>query len=288
MLVNLLHLCETMTTNYVEDSDLRVPIKYFRKFAERNHFSIETRVKGKKTKYKLVREDIPVYFISGEEEQEFKFLDIADTHIGHANFDEDLLRKKLEYAQELGIKQVFIAGDLFEGCCNSCESEYLAQINQAFSIFSCYPFSYYAINGNHDYSFEQAGFENPIKRLSTMLRAQGIDFNYFDVYLMDFIICGVIKRVMHVEKQDFNKRRIFSILKLKKFDEENMLQNYYDGKVYPIRFFQVGHIHVTIQVYYGKKKVYISQAGSFIDNKPFEECGNILQGTVIDQKVFMN
>ena len=288
MLVNLLHLCETMTKSYVSEAEIRVPMKVFKKFAERNHFSIDIRVKNNRPRYRLIRKEIPVFFISGEEEKEFKFLDLADLHIGHKKFDEEALRKRLEITKKQGIKRVFIAGDLFEGCCNSCESKYLAQIDLAYSIFKDYPFDYYVINGNHDYSFEQAGFENPIKRVSKMLKSEGINFNYFDCYLMDFVICGVIKRVMHIEKYDFNKRRIAPILKLKSFEENGMLENYCCGKFYPVRFFQVGHIHVNVQMYYAKKKIYISQSGSFVDHEAFDDLGNVIQGTVLDQKVFMN
>ena len=287
-MVNLLHLCETMTTTYMEESDLGIPLNAFVKFAERNHFTVEVRKRGPKVKYKLVRREIPVFYISGAEETEFKFFDLADVHIGHANFDEDSLRKRLDFAKECGVERVFIAGDLFEGCCNSCEAKYLDQLNQAFSIFKDYPFIYYAINGNHEYSFEQAGFPNPLRQLGLMLEGQGIDFKYFDAYLMDFIVCGVVKRLMHVEKQDFNKRRIFPVLKLKSFEKDNMLQNTYEGNSYPVRFFLVGHIHVNVQMFYSRRKIYISQAGSFIHNEPLEDRGNVIQGSVVDQKVFMS
>ena len=288
-MVNLLHLCETMSDRGCEEDELRVPIEVLKRFAKKNHFIVERKTVDDKTLYKLTRKKIPIFFISGEEETEFKFMDIADLHIGNKNFNEKALREKLEYAVNNGINMVFIAGDLFEGCLNErIESHYYEQIGLAYSIFKDYPLTYYAINGNHDYTFEQLGLQNPIKRLEIMLRAQGIDFNFFDVYLMDFIICGVIKRVMHVERQDFSKKRIFAALKLKAFDEEKKLSNYYKGKEYRVRFFQVGHIHVNVQMYYAKRKIFISQSGSFIDDETPDERANILQGRVIDEKVFMN
>ena len=257
-MVNLLHLCETMADRWCEESEFRIPIEDLKKFAKRNHLTIDRKKSDEKILYKISRKKIPVFFISGEEESEFKFMDIADLHIGNKKFNENALREKLEYALQNGIKMVFIAGDLFEGCCNeSVEAHYYEQIELAYSIFKDYPLTYYAINGNHDYSFEQIGLQNPIKRLECMLRAQGINFNFFDVYLMDFIICGVIKRVMHVERQDFSKKRIFAALKLKTFDEQKKLTNYYKGKEYKVRFFQVGHIHVNVQMYYAKRKIFI-------------------------------
>ena len=278
-----------MTGRWVDESEIRVPIEVFKRFAERNHFTIEKKSKGDTCKYKLSRIKIPVFFISGSDQKEFKFMDIADVHIGNAHFDEKALRNKLRYAVYSGVKQVFIAGDLFEGICNdNCEKVFSSQIEQAFNIFKDYPLHYYAINGNHDYSFEQRSFPNPIKTLSIRLKEIGIDFEYFDTYLMDFIICGVIKRVMHVERQDFSKKSIFATLKLKQFDEDGMLLNTYEGKTYPVRFFQVGHIHVNVQMYYSKRKVFISQSGSFIETDRCLDCANVISGNVIDQKVLMD
>ena len=289
MVVNLLHICEIMTGRWVDESEIRVPIETFKRFAERNNFTVEKKLKGDTYKYKLSRVKIPIYFISGSDQKEFRFMDIADVHIGNAHFDEKALRNKLRYAVYSGVNQVFIAGDLFEGICNdNCEITYSSQIEYAFNIFKDYPLHYYAINGNHDYSFEQRSLPNPIKTLSIRLKEIGINFEYFDTYLMDFIICGVIKRVMHVERQDFSKKSIFATLKLKQFDEDGMLLNTYEGNTYPVRFFQVGHIHVNVQMYYSKRKVFISQSGSFIETDRSSDCANVISGNVIDQKVLMD
>ncbi len=288
MTVNLIHLCELMTRSYVYESQLRIPTKVFKHFATRNNFIVKTQVKNNKIRFKLYRKEIPIYYISGDDVKDFHFLDLGDIHIGNLKFDESSLRKRLAQAQEEGIKQVFIAGDLFEGCCNSCEHQYLNQIEHAYRIFKDYPFSYYAINGNHEYSFEQLNYENPINRLQKMLRQDGVDFHYFDTYIMDFVICGVIKRVMHIEnidKSGHDKSWTPAINKLDRFDEDGLLQNFYKGKLYTVRLFQIGHIHMNMQRFYSRKKVYISQAGSFIGDEPLEEKGNFIKGRVANKKV---
>ncbi len=288
-MVNLLHLCENMLLRWCNEDELRVPVPLFENFAKRNNFHILKRCIDGRYFYKLVRWGIPVFYISGNEEKEFRFMDIADLHIGHPNFDELALREKLASAISNGVERVFIAGDVFEGVCSeTVETHYYEQIEQAYSIFKDYPLKYYVINGNHDYTFEQVFLTNPIERLATRLKGIGIDFQYFDAYLVDFVICGVVKRVMHVERQDFNKKSIFAILKLKMFDEDGMLQNTYQDVTYPVRFFQVGHIHVNVQMYYAKKMIYISQSGSFIRTEKAFERANIISGRVIDHKVFMN
>ncbi len=279
-----------MTTRWINVEDIHVPIEILKNFATRNNFDIRKKRKDDILKYHLVRTSIPIHFISGEDEQDFRFVDISDLHIGHPLFDEKSLRRKLRRAVESGYEMVFIAGDIFEGVAdnNSEYMPYASQIELARSIFKDYKLSYYAINGNHDYTFEQLCLPNPIKRLETILRADGVDFNYFDTYLMDFVICGVIKRVMHVERQDFDKKSIFAILKVKMFDEEKMLCNTYEGRVYPVRFFEVGHIHVNVQMYYAKKMVYISEPGSFIKSDKMLDRANFISGKVIDQRVFMS
>lgn len=288
-MVNLLHLCESMTIRWYKEEEINLPFKQFEKFARRNHFFIKKRYENGTTKYKLIRQFIPVYFISGPEVKRFKFMDIADLHIGHEKFSEKALRASLQKAQDNGVKMVFIAGDIFEGTCSdSCETTYLQQIDLAYSIFKDYKFEYYAINGNHDYSFEQIGLPNPIERLANKLKQVNIKFHYFEEYIMDFVICGVIKRVMHVERQDFNKQRIFAALKIKYFEEEKMLSNTHNKTIYPVRFFQVGHIHVNVQMYYSKRKVFISQSGSFLSSECKENRENIIQGKIIDGKIFMN
>jgi hypothetical protein len=270
---------------------IHVPIGLLENFASRNGFKIVKKKKDGVCLYRLERLRIPTYFISGDDVQDFKFVDISDLHIGNPSFDERALRRKLAMAVSQGYRDVFIAGDIFEGVVdeNVEYMPYAQQIELARSIFKDYDLTYYAINGNHDYTFEQQGLQNPIKRLETLLRKDdGIDFKFFDAYLMDFIICGVIKRVMHVERQDFDKKSIFAILKLKMFDEQGMLLNTFGDNVYPVRFFQVGHIHVNVQMYYGKKMVYISQPGSFIKEDRLFDRANFISGRVIDKRVFMN
>lgn len=288
-MVNLLHLCEMMVLRWHSEEEVNISIETLRKFAEKNHLELRQKLVKDKTKYKMVRKEIPVCFISDDSEKNFKFLDIADIHIGNKWFDENALREVLRQAVEVGIKDVFIAGDIFEGVSSECEclKEHSAQIEYAYQIFKDYPLTYYSINGNHDYTFEQIGMCNPIKILAAKLKEVGIDLYHFDTYIMDFVICGVVKRVMHVERQDFTKKRIFAVEKLRQFERELGLIVLHEGKEYPIRFFQAGHIHVNVQMYYPRRKIFISQSGSFLKKDGNEEKANFITGYVIDKKVFM-
>lgn len=292
LVVNLLHLCETMTTRWLSEEQIPVPINTLKKFATRNNLILKDKFNGYENKrfYHLVRSRIPVYFISGPEQKNFRFMDISDLHIGHPCFDESALRERLRYAVRNNIKLVFIAGDVFEGVCTKEYSDsFVTQVSQAFNIFKDYPLTYYAINGNHDYSFEQVSLPNPIKTLSHKLQKAGIDFHFFDVYLMDFVICGVIKRVMHLENYDYNKKHVFAKIKVQMFNKEDLLSNSYRGRQYPVRFFQVGHIHDNDKgcVFYAKKRIFISQPGSFIKRKFKEERANVIKGRIVNQKIYI-
>ena len=289
-MVNLLHLCELMTLKYHDVNSIRVPMEFFVKFAERNNFRIVRRNSRSKQRIKLVRKSVPLVFVSGEDSPEFKFMDLADLHIGHPDFNEELLRSKLQYCVDDGIKHVFIAGDVFNGVFEeNCDNMFIVQLDLAFRIFKDYPLTYHVINGNHDYTFEQLGLPNPIKTLAARLKNIGIDFNYYDTYIIDFVVSGVIKRMMHVERQDYSLKRVFSVHKLRHFEYCGLLCNHYKGKELPIRFFTVGHIHMNVQIYYAKRKIFISHPGSFIeDYGKNEDCCNVISGRVINQKVFMD
>ena len=291
-MVNLLHLCESMTLRWYAPHELRVSLETLKKFAEKNGFELKRKMQKKQEKYKLIRNHVATFFISGEEEKHIKILDIADIHIGDPNFEEEVLRGVLEQAVSSNVQAVFIAGDTFDGTsANNADEEVIAihtsQIEMAFSIFKDYDLKYYVINGNHDYTFEQIGLSNPVKILSSRLKDVGIEFNFFDTYIMDFIIAGVVKRVMHVERQDFTKKKIFAVEKLRQFEKELGLSIVYEGLEYPIRLFQAGHIHVNVQMYYARRKIFISQSGSFLKNDDVDERANFITAEVINQKVFM-
>ena len=288
-MVNLLHICETMINRWFFKDEIPVTVETLRRFAEKNNLELKRKIVRDREKYKMVRRRIPVHFISGDEENVIRFLDIADVHIGNPNFEEYILRDTLQQAVSMNFKRVFVAGDLFEGVTSDCNhlKAHDEQIEMAYQIFKDYPLTYYVINGNHDYTFEQLGMSNPVRILANRLQEIGIDFNFFDTYVMDFIIGGVVKRVMHVERQDFTKKKIFAIEKLRQFEKELGLVVLYNENEYSVRLFQAGHIHTNVQMYYPKRKIFISQSGSFLRTDEDEEHANFIIAKIIDKKVFM-
>ena len=294
-MVNPLNLCERLIQGWITEKELEnlIEFDYLERFVARNNMEIVKMIdKNGNKSYRVVRNNIPVCFISGVEQSEFSFLDLSDLHIGHPDFKEKILRSKLKRAVKIGVQCVFIAGDVFEGVQKMVPyEEALAiqykQLDMATKIFKDYPLNYYVINGNHDYSFEAFGLHNPIHLLENNLRREGINFNFFDTYMMDFIVCGVAKRVMHIEKYKKNKYVLCAIERINRF-EDNELFAYYNGNMYPIRFFACGHIHVNMELYYERKKIYISQPGSFVQGHEKCERGNFVSGEVLGGKIFRN
>lgn len=294
-MINPLSLCERLIHSWTLATEIEnLPeFEYLKNFIVRNNMELLEKFdkKGKKF-YKVVRKCIPVHFISDSSDNKFSFLDLSDLHIGHPEFNEELLRNKLEEAIENQVQYVFIAGDIFEGVQKWIPYEdalkiQFKQLDKAFKIFMDYPLNYYVINGNHDYSFEAFGLHNPIHLLENRLRQIGINFNFFDTFMIDFIVSGVAKRVMHIEKYKKNKYEPCVIERINRFSDSEMVV-YYDGKNYPIRFFVCGHIHVNMELYYERKKVYISQPGSFVQGREKCERGNFVTGEIINGKILRN
>lgn len=294
-MVNPLNLCERLIQSWLlaDEVERLIDFEYFQNFALRNNMQIAQRVNtnGKKY-YRIFRKNIHTCYISGSEINTFSFLDLSDLHIGHPDFKEKILRAKLKEAMKQEVEYVFIAGDIFEGVQKYLpyqevlDMEY-KQLDIATNIFGDYPLNYYAINGNHDYAFETFELHNPIHLLENHLRRQGINFNFFDTYIADFIVCGVAKRVMHIEKYTKDKYKPCAIERFNRFKGDETVA-IYDGVEYPIRFFTCGHIHSNMELYYQRKKVFISQPGSFIQGNEKSERGIFVHGEVIGNRILRN
>lgn len=292
-MVNLLNLCERLIQAWLPVTEVEnlISIEYLKSFLNRNHMALIERIdNGKENFYRVARKEIPVCFIS-DENSNFSFLDLSDIHFGHPDFKEDLLRAKLKEALERDVRHIFIAGDIFEGIRqNVTYEEALAteykQLDMAYKVFKDYDLNYYAINGNHDYTFEFFGLHNPIDLLKNMLRRDGINFNFFDCYIMDFIIAGVAKRVMHLEKYKKPQEGFCITERLNRFTDQELVV-YYADKCYPVRFFTCGHIHVNMSLYDEVRNIYISQPGSFVQGDNNCVRGIFVAGETNDENVLV-
>ena len=124
--------------------------------------------------------------------------------------------------------------------------------------------NYRVINGNHEYGYEILGLEPPLRILERKMRAKGKRFTFYDTYMVDFIIATYDR--------------------LRKFKKNGGLWVRYNGKKYPIRFFQCGHLHHRQEVYDGSTKIFITQPGSFVKNEMVYAPGILVRGRVLDNK----
>ncbi len=251
--------------------------------------------------FRLKKKGIPlVKLYSREEEKTFNFLDVSDFHVGNKDFNPDKLHEILREAVERGVRQVFIAGDIFEAVYDvtqydfrimnpkkqkQVEKCFKSQLYTIFKILREYDLSYYAINGNHEYGYEQLGIMNPLKQLEEKLRCEGIDFNSYGTYIVDFLIAGVVKRVMHLESYYERKTVCNAMERLYEFERHGGLNvKISETEKVPIRFLECGHVHLTMELYSARHNVYVMQPGSLIVTENPYESGIFVRGEVTKER----
>lgn len=240
-----------------------------------------------------------VFLYDQEESNEFCFLNLSDFHVGHPDFDEEALLNVLcryyEKVKDSKHKYVFIAGDACDAVyeeglsyelvkSNDVFDKKVRKIHQAqrdklFSIFSSVPLDYIALNGNHEYMFVQLGLQSPLAVIESRLRNKGINYTFYDTYIMDFIIAGITLRVMHLEGHLFKEGRNPIYERINQFKQDRLLTCYYDGKKYPVRIIQSGHRHKMQVLYEPTSKIYAIEAGSFL-KKEMYGVPQMIQGQV--------
>lgn len=243
---------------------------------------------------------VPKVFLYDQyESDEFCFLNLSDFHVGHKDFDEEsllsVLRKYYEKVKNAKRKYVFIAGDACDAIYEEGLSYELVQANDTFgnrvkkehqiqreklyTIFSSFPLDYIALNGNHEYMFVQLGLQSPLAVIEARLRNVGINYTFYDTYIMDFIIAGITLRVMHLEGHLYKEGRNPIYERINQFKNDRLLSCYYNGKKYPVRIIQSGHRHKRQILYDSSSKVYAIEAGSFLKNEMYGK-PQMIQGQV--------
>ncbi len=290
--------CQVVTTN---SEELGIDYELFKSIAERCGFSIQEKNDELRKMFRLKKKGIPlVKLYSREEEKTFNFLDVSDFHVGNEDFNPDKLHEILRKAVERGVRQVFIAGDIFEAVYDvtqydfrimnhkkqkQVEKCFKSQLYAIFKILREYDLSYYAINGNHEYGYEQLGIMTPLRQLEEKLRCEGIDFNSYDTYIVDFLIAGVVKRVMHLESYYERKTVCNAMERLYEFERHGgLFVKVNDNESAPIRFLECGHVHLTMELFSSRHNVYVLQPGSLIVTENPYESGIFVRGEVTKEK----
>lgn len=290
--------CQLLTTS---SDELGIDYELFKSIAMRCGFLVQEKKDELHKKFKLKKKGIPlVNLYSREEDNTFNFLDVSDFHVGNKDFCPEKLHEILQEAVEKDVRQVFIAGDIFEAVYDITEYDFRimnpkkqkevekcfkSQLYTIFKILRNYDLNYYAINGNHEYGYEQLGIMNPLKQLEEKLQCEGINFNSYDTFIVDFLIAGVVKRVMHLESYYARKTVCNAMERLYEFERHGGLNvKLGNGENAPIRFFECGHVHLTMELFSSKHNVYVIQPGSLIVTENPYESGIFVKGETTKEK----
>lgn len=213
----------------------------------------------------------PSLFISGRTQKAEleSWVEISDIHAGSKAFDEEGLRICLEKAKKERIKDIHISGDLFDGINvypgHLYNLKYVTeddQIESLFQVFRDFPyFRYRASKGNHDFSFEKRGGMNPVQVLESRLVSEGIDFMSLNGMVADFVIRGVVKRMVHLAGGRAYAKSYPSQVYIRNLLDANGPFIKIKGRKYPLRFLQCGHLH--FEVSFETAGVRVTHPGNF-------------------------
>jgi hypothetical protein len=223
-------------------------------------------VKGKRVYSILTQSENPSVFISPKtkETQEFNWLELSDIHAGSIQFDSDGLIDILQRAQDAGITDVHISGDLCDGVKiypghmnNLLFWKAEDQAELLIEIFKEFPFNYYATKGNHDFSFEKQGAPSPL----FLIEQEVPNFHFLNSFAGDLIICGVVKRMVHGASGRSYAKSYPGQTYIRDLLDSQGEHVYANGHKYRLRFIQMGHYHSNIL--YESAGIFVSHPGNF-------------------------
>jgi len=212
----------------------------------------------------------PYFFVSGlsRNEQHVRWVELSDIHAGSIQFDEQGLRDVLRQATDEGYKDVHISGDLCDGykvypghIKNLRYWKAEEQADMLTEVFLDFKLNYYAIHGNHDFSYVRDGSPNPISLIEKEMVREHRNFVYLNGMAGDLIICGALKRLVHLDGG-----RVYA----KSYPGQTYIRNLLDshgenvwiaGKGYRIRFLQCGHFHTDVE--FESSGIYLTHPGNF-------------------------
>lgn len=301
---NMLRCMEYVNSNETpfNEASLGVKPQVFLDISQRCGFTPIFKKGDNEKTVKLRKNGIPIYKLYDKDvSNHFNYVDLSDLHVGHPHFSADVLENCLNKFYKNGkptVDYVFIAGDLFEGITSDIYSYDLLkmnptvqkevedirrkQISKICNVLLKYDFDYRVINGNHEYTFEQLGLNSPTRELETIMRKRSKRFTFYDTYVVDFVIAGVVKRMMHLESYCQRDGANQAVDRLNEFKKHGGLKPRYENVPYNIRMFHCGHIHVHSEMYDSANKIFISQSGSFIKDELLYPPIIHMKGIVLD------
>lgn len=235
---------------------------------------IELEEQGERYFWKKEKKEKVLFF--SKKEKNTRIAILADLHAGFMQNKETMLTDFLQKCKRQKASYLLIAGDLHEGTQIFTGHEFvlknktsIAQAKKNYEILKDVDMTIIFINGNHDYSMEVAGMQNPNLLLYEMLKKDRKKVYFIDHYYANLIIGGIGIRMAHLHKYCGKKEPCIEYA-----NEYKETKIRYEGKKYPIKLFVTGHIH-NHEIYSCDDQL-ILQPGS-IKNPNCKEIGFILE-----------
>lgn len=185
--------------------------------------------------------------------EEIIYAEVSDIHCGCEAHDSEGFEWFLKYCEDHGVKHIHNSGDTTDGTgVYPGQVNYLkyvteeAQINVFLDVASKFKFDWYAIDGNHDFSWLKKGAPSPNKLISQQLP----NYHYIpgktqQVVRADLVISGVMKRMVHpwsnTGRSTYAKSYPGQIYLRNCM--ENGVQFEIGNRIYHLQLLQYGHLH---------------------------------------------
>lgn len=226
--------------------------------------------------FKIDNDETAIIYSPIEQKGLVTYLEISNLLVGSIFFNEEAFRYMLDEARNYGIKHVHIGGNAVWGVPKNNDADKtklfhgLQQATELVRIFKDYPnFHYYSINGYCENTLIRADEKfrfDPMKYVGEELEKDGIKFTAVSSSKCDFLIDGIVFRMVNDKKALKNPyTRDYDIVKAQRSlmaKTGNVTK--INGIEYNIGAIYYGYVPSTIESYSGG--IYVtSTAGPTVD-----------------------
>jgi len=220
---------------------------------------------------KCISEETAIIYSPIEQKGLVTYLEISNLLIGSVFFDEKSFRYMLDKAKEAGIKHIHIGGNAVWGLPKKNDADKtklfhgMQQAAELVRILKDYPnFHYYSINGYCENTLIRADEDfrfDPMRYVEEMLEKQSIKFTAVSASKCDFLIDGIVFRMVNDKKALKNPyTRDYDIVKAQRAlmaKQGNITR--INGKEYNIGAIFYGYVPNTFESHSGG--IYVTSTG---------------------------
>lgn len=268
-MANAIKIIRTGTAKWLRESEIENIIA-LKEIAKNSGFEILQRKEGAIKFVRFRQKKLPTFLVTSE--KNVKFLCLSDLHITSLYTNKQKIQSVLRMAKKVDVQYVFISGDLCEGIHMGKNHDKTIttdvnelQANEVVKILQEFDFKYYAIAGNHDFSFELENQINPLEIIEEKMKDRGRFFKFIPSFQASLVISDFAMNLIHIDSgfAHCNTKQpciqYFEKVVLKK-----PLEVKHTEKNYPLKIVQVGHMHNHFRKNYklNQINIHILQPGS--------------------------